>query len=310
VTAIHIENVSKRFGKKDSLANVTFDVPSGVVFALLGENGAGKSTLIRGLLGYHWFDSGKVKVLDLDPAVAPLQIRRKVGYVSDTPAFYDWMTPADAGWYAAGFYAVGFLERYTHLVKGFDVPLERRIRDLSKGMRAKVALALAMAFEPSLLILDEPTSGLDPIVRREFLESMVDLAATGQTVFLSSHQIHEVERVADWIAILHQGKLQVVAPLEDLKAEISMLSFSMRDTLIAPQAIDELDIVQCHLTGRSFQCMVRKLPSPVVDSLKEDNNLFDVKVIRPNLEELYIAFTQSSKTSLPWPIKSLLTHAS
>ena len=119
------------------------------------------------------------------------------------------------------------------MIVEFNVPLDAKIRDLSKGMRAKVALALAMAFDPPLLVLDEPTSGLDPIVRRAFLESMVDRAAAGQTVFLSSHQIHEVERVADYVAILHEGKLQVVAKLDDLKADVTMVSYSMRDPLLA-----------------------------------------------------------------------------
>ncbi len=146
-----------------------------------------------------------------------MDLRRRVGYVADQPGLYEWMTVADAGWYASGFYEAGFIERFAQLAGDFQLPMETKIRDLSKGMRAKVALSLAMAFDPKLLILDEPTSGLDPLVRRTFLESMVDRAAAGQTVFLSSHQIQEVERVADYVAILHEGKLQVVSNLDDLK---------------------------------------------------------------------------------------------
>lgn len=292
-TAIAIENVSKRYGRRTVLDQVSLNVPAGVVFALLGENGAGKSTLIRGLLGYHRFNAGRIEVCGFDPVKQPLELRRSVGYVSDAPGLYEWMTVAEAGWYASAFYPDGFLQNYDRLAREFSLPSDGKIRDLSKGMRAKVALSLALAFDPPLLILDEPTSGLDPVVRRAFLESMIDRAAAGQTVFLSSHQIHEVERIADWIAILHEGKLQVSAPLDELKSEIAILSFSLRDTLLAsPETLDRLDVLHRQQSGRSVRLMVRGLSAQAVDELRQHPNLFDVNTVRPNLEELYIGFTQ------------------
>ena len=292
---IVISDVCKRFGRQVALDHVSFTVPAGVVFALLGENGAGKSTLIRGLLGYHRFDSGKIQVMGMDPTVQPLEIRRRVGYVADSPGLYEWMSVSQIGWYASGFYQEGFLTNYSRLTADFELPADAKIRDLSKGMRAKVALSLAMAFDPELLILDEPTSGLDPHVRRSFLESMVDRAAAGQTVFLSSHQIHEVERVADWVAIVHKGKLQIAAPLEELKAQVVRLSFSMRDSLLSlPAAIQDLNIIHRMQSGRTTTFMIQGLPSELEAQLHSDPNLFDIKSIRPNLEELYFAYTQGS----------------
>jgi ABC-2 type transport system ATP-binding protein len=209
------------------------------------------------------------------------------------------MTVSDAGWYAAGFYPEGFLARYDQLIQEFQLPPKSKLRDLSKGMRAKVALSLAMAFDPQLLILDEPTSGLDPVVRRSFLESMIDRAAAGQTVFLSSHQIHEVERVADWIAILHQGKLQIAAPLEDIKASVSMLSISMKDPLLMlPNEIHSLEVLHATQNGRTIQMMVRGLKDETLRAIHADANLFEVKAVRPNLEELYIGFTQPMQGDL------------
>jgi len=263
------------------------------VFALLGENGAGKSTLIRGLLGFHRFASGAVEVLGKSPTKQTKELRRLVGYVADQPGLYEWMTVAEAGWYASGFYAAGYIERYSQLATEFNLPLAAKIRDLSKGMRAKVALALAMAFDPPLLVLDEPTSGLDPLVRRAFLESMVDRAAAGQTVFLSSHQIHEVERVADYVAILHAGRLQVVSKLDDLKAAVTMISYSLRDPLLAATVeFDRSEVLHRSQSGRSFQLLVRGFKPEVQELLLRDPNLFDFKAVRPNLEELYIGFTQ------------------
>lgn len=291
--AIRIQNVSKKFGRKLVLDNVSLDVPTGVVFALLGENGAGKSTLIRGLLGYHRWNQGTTEVLGMDPLSDPLELRRRVGYVADAPGLYEWMTVAQAGWYAASFYPNGFVGRYDQLTHEFGLSSEAKIRDLSKGMRAKVALALAIAFDPELLVLDEPTSGLDPVVRRSFLESMIDRAALGKTVLISSHQIHEVERIADWVAILHEGRIQVAAPLEDLKQDVAMLTYSLKDPLLAaPQELDAVEVLHQSTEGRTVTCMVRGMEPTLFGRLQENANLFDVKTIRPNLEELYIGFTQ------------------
>ncbi len=290
---IRVNNVSKRFGSRTVLNNVSLKVPAGVVFALLGENGAGKSTLIRSMLGYTRLSNGNISVCGLDPSKKPLEIRRQVGYVSDAPGLYEWMTVAQAGWYASGFYPEGFLKTYANLLREFQLPPDAKIRDLSKGMRAKVALSLAMSFDPDLLILDEPTSGLDPLVRRSFLESMIDRAAAGQTVFLSSHQIHEVERVADWVAILHQGQLQIVAPLDELKNSVTILDVSLRDPLLAlPNEMDELQVLHRTQTGRTMHMMVRGFTPAIENALVQHANLFEIKAMRPNLEELYLGFTQ------------------
>ena len=309
--AINVEHVSKSFGKKRVLDDVSLRVPKGVVFALLGENGAGKSTLIRGMLGYHRFNSGSIRVCEFDPQRQPLDLRRAVGYVSDAPGLYDWMTVSQAGWYASGFYfdPKNFLANYDRLSQEFNLPPEAKIRELSKGMRAKVALSLAMAFDPQLLILDEPTSGLDPLVRRSFLESMIDRAAAGQTVFLSSHQIHEVERVADWVAILHEGKLQVAAPLDELKNDVHMLSYSLRDPLIAsPEALHDIHVLYRTQVGRTVRMMAKGLDDAMLNRLRLDPNLFDISDTRPNLEELYIGFTQphppTSDSAHPNPVLS------
>ena len=169
------------------------------------------------------------QVLGLPSDKQGLQIRRRVGYVPERPTLYEWMTVDEIGWFTAGFYGEAFLPEYARLTAGFGLPGKKKISQLSKGTRAKVLLALALANQPDLLILDEPTSGLDAMVRREFLESMVDRAATGKTVFLSSHQIAEVERVADVVAILRKGKLILVERLDELKSQIRKLTVTMKD---------------------------------------------------------------------------------
>src|SRR5262245_59673892 len=234
MAVVQLQNVTKRYGWQVALENVSLEMPSGVVCALLGENGAGKTTAIRILLGLTDLDEGKATVLGLDSTRQGQLIRSRVGYVPERPTLYEWMTVSEIGWFTAGFYAGGFLPRYLKLAEDYKLPAKRKIKDLSKGMRAKVSLALALAHEPDLLILDEPTSGLDTLVRREFLEGMVDIAAAGRTVLLSSHQISEVERVADYVAILRAGRLLLVEPLEDLKDQIRELSFTLADGAACP----------------------------------------------------------------------------
>ena len=255
---IRLENVTKHFASVRALHRVSFEVPPGSVFALLGENGAGKSTCIRVLLGLAEPDVGTAHVFDLDSVRHSLEIRRRVGYVAERPTLYDWMTVEEIGWFTAGFYPDGFLPRYRKLADEFELPWKRKLKVLSKGMRAKVTLALALAPDPELLVLDEPTSGLDVIVRREFLQSMVDRAATGKTVFLSSHQIHEVERVADVVAIMRSGQIVAVERLEKLKADTQELTVTLRDATAEPPLVQG-ELLRQRRRARQWQLLVRGL---------------------------------------------------
>lgn len=286
--AISLQNVSKRFNRCQALDQVSLEVPSGVVFALLGENGAGKTTLIRILTGFLRPDVGQANVLGLSCTSAAAEIRRAVGYVSDAPAMYEWMTPLEIGWFTSAFYASGFSPRYHELLDAYDVPSTTKIRQLSRGQRAKVALALATAHDPALLILDEPTSGLDPMVRRQFLESMVDRAALGRTVLLSSHQISEVERVADWVAILHQGKLKVIQPLTALKDATSIITVTLSDSESMP-GLPRGDVLTETRTGRQVRWLAQDLAEDWRSDFGPVTGVVDLTVSKPTLEEIFVA---------------------
>lgn len=293
--AVRLTNLTKRFGREIALDDVSIDVPPGVVFALLGENGAGKTTAIRIMLGLADANSGTAEVLGLKSAKAGLDIRRRVGYVAERPTLYDWMSVGEIGWFAAGFYGDGFLTEYRRLTDRFELAPNCKIKALSKGMRAKVALSLAMANGPELLVLDEPTSGLDALVRREFLESMVDRAAAGQTVFLSSHQIAEVERVADIVAILREGKLMLVEPLDDLKGQIRELTVTFQGT--GEGSLPDLpkidgQIIGRHARSRQLQILVRNMTPDEPEALEKLDVVSSVEVRAPNLEEIFVAYMQ------------------
>ncbi len=274
----------------DALREVDLEVPRGTVFALLGENGAGKTTLIRSLTGFLKPTAGSCRVLGLDPTTDALEIRRRVGYVADAPALYDWMRVGEIGWFTSSFYEAGFLERYREAISRYELPEERKIRHLSKGQRAKVALALALAHDPELLILDEPTSGLDPLVRREFLESMLDRVATGRTVLLSSHQIAEVERVADTVAILHQGKFRIIDSLSRLRETISEVTVSLEDSLAQlPQLEPPAEVLSDQAEGRQRRMIIRGISEANIEHWKSRPGVTAVRVRSATLDELFAA---------------------
>ncbi|MEX0675664.1 MAG: ABC transporter ATP-binding protein [Pirellulales bacterium] len=286
---IRLEGVTKCYGAQRALDGVSFDVPSGVVFALLGENGAGKTTAIRILLGLTEPDQGRSTVLGLDSRRQGQAVRGRVGYVAERPTLYDWMTTSEIGWFTAGFYGSGFFERYLQLATEYQLPPARKIKSLSKGMRAKVSLALALAHEPELLILDEPTSGLDTLVRREFLEGMVDIAAAGRTVLLSSHQIGEVERVADIIAILREGRLILVERLDELKDQIRELSITLSDDTTKTPPIGG-QILNSRRHHHQWQLLVRGLGEEEIESLRAAGWVRELGIRTPSLEEIFVAY--------------------
>lgn len=294
------QQITKRYGSFTALDGVSFSGKPGQVIALLGENGAGKTTSIKTLLGLVTPDSGTSTVFNVESQRHGAEIRRRVGYVPDRPSLYEWMTVQEVGWFAAGFYPLGYGARYLELVRQFGLPLDRPIKSLSKGMQSKVSLSVAMAHDPALLILDEPTSGLDPLVRREFLESMVDVAATGRTVFLSSHQISEVERVADTVLILRRGKLVLNERLEVLKSRVKELIVTLEAVETAPPEMRiGAVLLGASRVDRQWQLLVRDLGQEGLEQLRTAVNVADVVVRQPSLEEIFVVCMQTD-TTVEW----------
>ncbi len=289
---ISAQKLTMRFSRCYALAGVDLEIQPGTVFALLGENGAGKTTMIRILTGYQKPSCGSCRVGGIDPTRDPQGVRRQIGYVSDSPALYDWMTVAQIGGFTASFYDPTFLTRFQESVQRYQLPTDRKIKHLSKGQRAKVALSLALAHDPALLIMDEPTSGLDPKVRRSFLESMIDRAATGRTVFLSSHQISEVERVADTIAILHRGQIRIVAPLAELRQSIFEVVIDVQDPFRSLLMLPEpAEVLSENTMARQHQLYIRNLEPAMLETIRDTPGVIDVRHRIATLEEIFVAYT-------------------
>jgi ABC-2 type transport system ATP-binding protein len=229
---VRTEKLTKRFWKTTAVQNLDLEVPKGSIYALLGRNGAGKTTAIRMLLGMLRPTSGRSTVFELDSQKQDCAIKRRVGYVSEGTRLYSWMKIRDALWFTSRFYPTWSDERAGELLERFQLDPNAKIKTLSRGMHAQVCLILALAHEPDLFIFDEATAGLDVVVRRQFLEYIADLASEeGKTVLISSHLIHDVERIADRIAFIEQGALIYEGKQEDLKASYKQLRLTFADAI-------------------------------------------------------------------------------
>jgi ABC-2 type transport system ATP-binding protein len=206
------ERLTKRFGRTVALDRVSFAVPEGAVFALVGANGAGKTTLIRILMNIARPTEGRAQVLGRNSEDLSGAGFCEVGYVSENQDLADWTTVGGMLDYFRPFYPRWDRDLEARLVRQFDLPLKRKLKHLSRGMRMKAAFVSSLAYRPKLLVLDEPLSGLDPFVRDELIESLREQAA-GTTVFLSSHDLAEIESFASHVGFLEEGRMLFSEPL-------------------------------------------------------------------------------------------------
>jgi ABC-2 type transport system ATP-binding protein len=220
MTAIEVRGLAKQFDATTAVAGLDLTVERHRITGFLGRNGAGKSTTIKILLGMLAPTSGTGKVLgyDITDPQASLEIRRRVAYVGEDKGLYAYMTVAELIRFTRSFYADWDAHHEARLVERYELPLDRKIRALSKGMRTKLALLLALSRRPELMILDEPTEGLDPVAIEDLLQELAGRSADGTTVFFSSHQLDEVERIADDVVVIARGKLVLDSSLDDVRA--------------------------------------------------------------------------------------------
>ena len=215
---VEIKDLTRHFGDKLAIHELSLSVPRGGVFGLIGENGAGKTTLLRHILGSLRAQSGTVRVFGLDPVVSPVGVLGRVGYLSEDRNMPNWMRVRELLRYTEAFYPAWDQRYAEELRDAFELDPKARISSLSRGQRARAGLLVALAHRPELLVLDEPSSGLDPVVRRDILGAIIrTIGEEGRTVLFSSHLLDEVERVADRVAIIHHGKIMLDASMDEIK---------------------------------------------------------------------------------------------
>ena len=232
---VEVQGLTRRFGAKTALDNVSLGVRPGIVFGLVGENGAGKTTFIKHLLGLLRAKTGSVRVFGLDPIQDPVRVLGRIGYLSEDRDLPDWMRVHELLSYTQAFFPKWDETYARELLETFALDPHQKIKTLSRGQRAQTGLLVALAHRPDLLLLDEPSSGLDPVVRRDILGAIIrTVADEGRTVFFSSHLLEEVERVADDVGMIHAGRLVLNAPLDQIKASHHRLTLRFQTSQAAP----------------------------------------------------------------------------
>jgi ABC-2 type transport system ATP-binding protein len=220
-TVIETAGLWKRYDDVDALRGLDLSVPAGSIFGFLGRNGAGKTTTLKVLLGMVRPSQGEVRVFGVSPfdAHSGVEIRSRTAFVSDEKDLYAYMTVGEIVAFTKSFYPRWRGDLEQHYLRKFELTPSREIKGLSRGTRTKLALLLALCRGAELLMLDEPTSGLDPAMAEEVLQALVShVAGESATVFFSSHQLSEVEQIADHVAIIDRGQTAVAGPLDDLRA--------------------------------------------------------------------------------------------
>jgi ABC-2 type transport system ATP-binding protein len=217
MNSIETDTLTKRFGRVHALEGVSFSVPQGTVHALVGPNGAGKTTLIKILMNIFRASSGSALILGVDSKKLSGKAFASIGYVSENQQLPGWMRVGAFLEYLRPFYPTWDTQLEAQLGQMFDLQLDRKLKQLSRGMRMKAALASALAFRPKLIVLDEPFSGLDPMVRDELGKALLD-RAKDSTIFLSSHDLAEIEGFATHVMFLESGRLQLAEDMSSLLA--------------------------------------------------------------------------------------------
>ena len=285
---IETQGLTKRYTRRnEAVKSLDLKVPKGSVYVFLGRNGAGKTTTIRMLLGLLQKTAGKAEVLGLDPDKNPVPIKKRVGYVADNQKMYDWMTIQETIDFCRPFYPTWNNSLAEDLLKRFELLKRAKIKELSRGMNGKVALLLALAHQPELLILDDPTSGLDPVVRREFLQGIIEIIhQEAKTVFFSTHIITEAEQIADYAGVLEEGKLLLSQPLDKLKDSVKQIRLIFENKV--PDDVSFSGLLKKELIGHELVLTVKDYTPDALKSLVKFNPK-STEVLDLNLEDIFVS---------------------
>lgn len=295
--AIRTSHLTKYYGSKKVVDHLDLRVPHGCVYGLLGRNGAGKSTTIKMLTGMVHPDSGRAELLGEDVATLKPETRARIAYLAEGHPLYNWMTVQQAVAFTLSFYPKADRRLVDQILEHFGLSPKARIGRLSKGQRAQVSLALAIAPDPELLILDDPTLGLDTNVRRDFLESMIHIIQQrGRTILFSSHILGDVERVADRVGVMVDGVLRVDCPAEHFKIAVRKI--------VAEFGRQPPPMPACPGLLSDWQVSTRRELvfigyGPQQRAAIEALQPIRIEVVELNLEDAFIEYTRGPRRALP-----------
>ena len=289
MNVIEIEKLTKSYGSHRGIIEVDLTVEQGEVFGFLGPNGAGKTTTIRTLLDLIRPTSGVARVFGIESSADPVAIHRRIGYLPGEFALYDRLTGSQHLEYFANLRGGVDKAYQASLVERFDLDPTRKFKEYSKGNKQKVALVIALQHRPELLLLDEPTSGLDPLVQQTFFIILREAVAHGAAVFLSSHILSEVEKTADRVGIIREGRLVKLGTVDDLR-DLAHHQVELRFAGEVPAAAFEAlpGVSEVVVEGHVLRLRVAGAITPVVQAAAR-YELLDFVSREPSLEETFLA---------------------
>ena len=288
---VETTDLTKRFGDNYALAGLTMTVPRGHIVGFLGRNGSGKTTTIKILLDVIRRTSGEATVLG-EPT-GSVAARRRIGFLGEDKRLYSYMTVREIIAFTRPFFPAWRVDTEKRLLADFELPLDRKVSALSKGMRTKLGLLLNLCRHAELLILDEPSEGLDPVMTEQMLQSLVRQAADGATVFFSSHQVAEVEQIADHIVAIEKGRVILEGSLDELRQRYRRINLVFDDppppeafrrdgvdrvimqgriiSILASRNVDEIAAIGSLLAAKSVDVQTVGLKELFLEKVKEDH---------------------------------------
>ncbi len=297
--AIETTNLSKKFGKDLAVQGLDLKVPEGSIFAYLGPNGAGKTTTIKMIMNIISATHGEAKVLGVHSSKLGPKEFEQIGYVSENQEMPEWMSVGQFLKYCKKMYSHWDDQFCADLVKQFDLSLNQKIKSLSRGMKMKAALISSLAYRPKLLIFDEPFSGLDPLVRDEFISGVLEITGNEKwTIFVSSHDIDEVERLADWVGIIDKGQLKLVEETENLQRRLRRVEVSLSEPTDVQSSIPE-EWLLFKQQGRTIHFYESSYKKDESERRYREvfANTLSVDVFEMSLKEIFIVYAKKHKIS-------------
>jgi len=300
--AIETSGLKKSFGNRLALNGLDLRVPAGSIFGFLGRNGAGKTTTIKILMGMLKADSGTSRVFNMDPADprGSIDIRSRIGFVTEDKDLYPYMNLEQMIRFTRPFFPKWRDDLERRYLKMFDLPPKRKVSDLSKGMRSKLMLLIAICHGAELLILDEPTDGLDPAAVEEVLRELVTIAGSqGATIFFSSHQLNEVEQIADHICIVDKGRAIVTGVLDDLKQQYRRFRIVLQsEALVRPDWVREIEGIESfRQEGRTVSILASRNLDAIADRIDSLSGA-SVERFPVGLKEIFLEHVRSDENAL------------
>ncbi|QWC00267.1 ABC transporter ATP-binding protein [Mycoplasmatota bacterium] len=284
---IETKELTKYYGKNArGIIDVNLDIREGEIFGFIGPNGAGKSTTVRTLLNLIFPSSGQGKILDYDIVKDTVEIKKNVGYVPSEVHYYNDMVVEDFLKYSTDFYTSDYLEKMHELAKKLELDLSRKVGDLSFGNKKKVAIVLALVFQPKILIFDEPTSGLDPLIQSVFFDLLEKEKQRGATIFFSSHVLSDVQKICDRVGIIKEGKLIKVENIEDImKTKAKNVRIQSSDFNLS----EDEHVVNLKKIKNSYHFTYKGNIQDLLNKIRT-YQLEDISITEPSLEEIFMHY--------------------